>query len=119
MAHSSTPRPQHLPELKAVALLRDGEDVLWRSRPAVDGCEDRLQLLARVWELRSENGVPLQEIVLDERRCTLPHFESLRKVVNIRPIHLWNFGHPDAILSEYEDEEDGDSDEGEVAYGYF
>lgn len=105
-APSSSPRTQPLPELKVVALLRDGGDVKWRSRPAVDGCKDRLQLLAKMWELRLENGVPLQEVILDERRCALPHFESICKAIKIRPIHLWNFRYPDTIMSEHEEDSD-------------
>lgn len=114
---SNSPRSQHLPELKVIAFLRDGGDVHWRSSPVADGCRDRLQLLAKVWQLRSDNGNPLREVVLDERRCTLPHFQSLADAVKIRPVHLWDFGHgslKEEILSSelgYDDRSSDDDNE--------
>ncbi|VDC07089.1 unnamed protein product [Peniophora sp. CBMAI 1063] len=103
--------PQVLPRLKSLALLRDGEHVRWRTRPDIPGFGDRLQLLAAVWKLRAESGASLQEVALDERRCALSHFQSLRKTVNIRAIHLWDFGSYEPILSEEEDEESEEEDE--------
>ncbi|KZV67213.1 hypothetical protein PENSPDRAFT_736644 [Peniophora sp. CONT] len=103
---------QRLPELKRLAILRDG-DVQWRVQPNVAGLESRLDLLVKVWDLRKANGVPLQEVVLDERRSALLHYDTIRKTVNLRPIHLWSFDYPDRILSEEEDEEEDEEEEDE------
>ena len=72
-----------------------------------DHCRKK-PLLEKTWELRAANGMPLQEINLDERRCELPHFRALQKKVTIRPIHLWDNGCYEPIDSEEDSEEESE-----------